>query len=57
MLKDYLNKRVTVFYETGYTYKQLKGIITKVTTNFIEVDKNTLISINKIIKVILKEKE
>lgn len=57
MLKDYLNKRVTVLYETGYTYKQLKGIITKVTTNFIEVDKNTLISVNKIIKVILKEKE
>ncbi len=57
MLKDYLNKKVIVFYETGYTYKQLKGVVTKVTINFIEIDKNTLINISKIIKVVLKEKE
>ena len=57
MLKDYLKQKVIVFYETGYTYKQLKGVVTKVTTNFIEIDKNTLINISKIIKVVLKEKE
>ncbi len=55
MLKNLINKKVTITYEAGYNYKNIKGVVTKTTTNFIELDNKTLINIQKIIKVTIKE--
>lgn len=56
MLKDFMNKEVNITYEVGYNYKNTKGVVTKVTSDFIAIDNKILISTRKIIKVVLKEK-
>ena len=57
MLKDLINKEVNVCYEVGYNYKNIKGTVTKVTTDYLTLDNKVLISTKKIIKVIVKVKK
>ncbi|MDD4706236.1 MAG: hypothetical protein PHS24_03390 [Bacilli bacterium] len=57
MLKDLINKEVNVCYEVGYNYKCLKGVVTKVTTDYLTIDNKVLISTKKIIKIVVKEKK
>ena len=54
MLKDLLNKEVTITYVMGYSYGTKKGVITKVNADFITIDNNTLINSKMIIKVVIK---
>lgn len=55
MLKEFINKEVNVTYELGYNYKNVKGVVTKVSSDFLAIDNKILISTRKIIKVVLKE--
>lgn len=57
MLKDLINKEVSVTYEVGYNYKCLKGVVTKVTTDYLTIDNKVLIATKKIIKVVIKTKK
>ncbi|MDD2238553.1 MAG: hypothetical protein PHH51_01540 [Bacilli bacterium] len=57
MLKDLINKEVNVTYEVGYNYKCLKGVVTKVTTDYLTIDNKVLIATKKIIKVVIKTKK
>lgn len=57
MLKDLINKEVNVSYEVGYNYKGLKGVVTKVTTDYLTIDNKVLIATKKIIKVVIKAKK
>jgi len=52
MLEKFLNEKVQIIY-TAYSdnYFNLKGIITKIDDNFIEVDSNQIISIKYIISI------
>ncbi len=51
MLKDLINKKVTINYETGVNCKRLKGIITKVNHEFITIDNKILLNTDKIITI------
>jgi len=55
MLKDLLNKEVTITYAVGYSYGHKKGTITKISADFVVLDENTYVAINRIVKVVVKE--
>ncbi len=57
MLKDLINKEVSITYELGYSYGNKKGVVTKVTADFITIDNKILIASKKIIKVSIKDKK
>ncbi|MDD4188386.1 MAG: hypothetical protein PHX04_06530 [Bacilli bacterium] len=57
MLKDLLNKEVRLTYVMGYSYGTKRGVITKVSVDYIVIDNNTLINTKMIIKVVIKERK
>ena len=56
MLKDLLNKAITITYTMGYSYAHKKGTVTKVNADFLMIDGNTLIAVKAIVKIVIKEK-
>lgn len=57
MLKDLLNKEVSITYVMGYSYGNKRGVITKVNADFITIDNSTLINTKMIVKVVVREKK
>lgn len=57
MLKDLLNKEVVITYAIGYSYASKKGVITKVSTKFVIIDDEVYLAIDRIVKVVIKEKK
>lgn len=57
MLKDLLNKEVSLTYVMGYSYGIKKGVITKVSGDYIVINNNTFINTKMIIKVVVKERK
>ncbi|MDD2207849.1 MAG: hypothetical protein PHG03_02155 [Bacilli bacterium] len=55
MLKDLLNKEVSLTYVMGYSYGIKKGVITKVSDDYIVIN-NTFINTKMIVKVVVKER-
>lgn len=56
MLKDLLNKEVSLTYVMGYSYGIKKGVITKVSGDYIVINNNTFINTKMIVKVVVKER-
>lgn len=57
MLKDLINKEVVITYETGYSFGNIKGVVTRNTMDYITIDNKIMLSSKKIIKVVIKEKK
>jgi len=56
MLKNLINKEVVVTYQLGYSHAKKKGVITKTDKDFILIDNYIVIKIDKIVKIVVKEK-
>ena len=51
MLEKFLNKRVQIVYSSYAYERMLKGIVTKIDENFIELDNDEVVAIKYIVTI------
>ena len=57
MLKTILNKKVVITYQVGYSSSTVRGIVTKVATNYLMINDDIIIAVDKIVKIVLKKQK